>query len=68
MGAMDGTFLVTGVFIGTYLWWFTLSAGVVAIKKKMEKYSLRTIEKCFGGVLLGFSLVIFVRILIGIFH
>lgn len=68
MGAMDGTFLVTGVFIGTYLWWFTLSAGVVAIKKKIEKYSLRTIEKCFGGVLLGFSLVIFVRIFIGIFH
>ncbi|WP_255202734.1 LysE family transporter [Acutalibacter muris] len=56
MGPLDGALLVTGVFIGTYIWWFTLSAGVVALKKKMEKYSLRTIEMCFGGVLLGFSL------------
>ncbi len=61
MKPLDGTLLVTGVFIGTYLWWFALSAGVVAIKKRMKKYSLRTIEKCFGVVLLGFSLVIFVR-------
>ena len=68
MGPPDGTFLVTGVFIGTYLWWFTLSAGVVAIKKRMKKYSLQTIERCFGVVLLGFSLVIFVRTLIEIFH
>ncbi len=56
MGPLDGALLVTEVFIGTHIWWFTLSAGVVALKKKMEKYSLRTIEKCFGGVLLGFSL------------
>lgn len=61
MAPLDGFLLVTGVFTGTYMWWFTLSAGVVAIKKRMKKYSPRTIEKCFGVVLLGFSLVIFVR-------
>lgn len=61
MAPVDGFLLVTGVFIGTYIWWIALSAGVVAIKKRMKKYSLRTIEKCFGVVLLGFSLVIFVR-------
>lgn len=61
MAPLDGFLLVTGVFTGTYIWWTALSAGVVAIKKRMKKYSLRTIEKCFGVVLLGFSLVIFVR-------
>lgn len=61
MAPLDGFLLVTGVFTGTYIWWTALSAGVVAIKKRMKKYSLRTIEKCFGIVLLGFSLVIFVR-------
>lgn len=61
MAPLDGFLLVTGVFTGTYIWWTALSAGVVAIKKRMNKYRLRTIEKCFGIVLLGFSLVIFVR-------
>ena len=61
MGPVDGALLVAGVFTGTYLWWFALSAGVVAIRKRMKKYSLRTIEKCFGVVLLGFSLVVFAR-------
>ena len=61
MDPLDGFLLVAGVFTGTYIWWTALSAGVVAIKKRMKKYSLRTIEKCFGGVLLGFSLVVFVR-------
>lgn len=61
MAPLDGFRLVTGVFTGTYIWWTALSAGVVAIKKRMKRYSLRTIEKCFGVVLLGFSLVVFVR-------
>ena len=60
-GPVDGALLVAGVFTGTYLWWFALSAGVVAIRKRMKKYGLRTIEKCFGIVLLGFSLVVFAR-------
>lgn len=61
MAPLDGALLVAGVFTGTYIWWFALSTGVVTIKKRMKKYSLRTIEKCFGGVLLGFSLVVFAR-------
>lgn len=61
MVPLDGALLVAGVFTGTYIWWFALSTGVVTIKKRMKKYSLRTIEKCFGGVLLGFSLVVFAR-------
>lgn len=68
MVPLDGFLLVTGVFTGTYIWWTALSAGVAAIKKRMKKYSLRTIEKCFGVVLLGFSLVIFVRAVMGVFQ
>ena len=68
MAPLEGFLLVTGVFAGTYIWWTALSAGVVAIKKRMKKYSLRTIEKCFGVVLLGFSLVIFIRAVMGVFQ
>ena len=68
MAPLDGFLLVTGVFTGTYIWWTALSAGVAAIKKRMKKYSLRTIEKCFGVVLLGFSLVIFVRAAMEVFQ
>lgn len=54
----DSILLVCGVFTGTYIWWTTLSASVVQIKKRTEKYSLRKIERGFGVVLIIFSLVV----------
>lgn len=63
----DGVLLAAGVFIGTYFWWTALSVGVMQIKKRMKKYDLRVIEKCFGAVLLGLSFVIAVRTVMGVF-
>ena len=59
----DGILLVCGVFVGTYIWWTALSAGVMQIKKRTRKYSLRKIERGFGVVLILFSAVVFVRTL-----
>lgn len=33
-GAFDGIGLVSGVFLGTYIWWTALSGATRAIKKK----------------------------------
>lgn len=57
----DGTLLVCGVFIGTYIWWGTLSMATCTIKKKMKSDSFRFMNRVFGGVLTAFGLVILVR-------
>lgn len=60
----DGASLVCGVFIGTYLWWGTLSAATCAIKKKTGRRSFQAMNKVFGGVLTLFGAVVFLRLLL----
>lgn len=55
----DGIALVCGVFIGTYLWWGTLSAATCALKKKTGNRSFRAMNKVFGGILTLFGAVVF---------
>ena len=56
-----GIWLVCGVFIGTYLWWITLSTAVSIIKKKTENHSFRYMNKIFGTILLFFGIVVFIK-------
>lgn len=60
-GLVDGTLLVCGVFIGTYIWWGTLSMATCTIKKKIKSDSFRYMNRVFGGVLTALGLVILVR-------
>lgn len=62
-GVLQGIQLVAGVFIGTLIWWWILSAGVVLIKKKTEKYSFRHMNQIFGTILILFGIVVFIRTL-----
>lgn len=59
---LDGVGLVCGVFVGTYLWWGTLSGATCAIKKKTANRSFRYINKVFGGILIAFGTVVFLRL------
>lgn len=61
-GLLDGIGLVCGVFIGTYIWWTTLSAATCAIKKKAGSRSFRYMNKVFGGILTVFGAVVFLRL------
>lgn len=61
MGMWAGIQLVCGVFLGTYLWWGGLSAGVTLLKKKIKPGSFGKANRIFGVILVGFSLVIFIR-------
>lgn len=59
---ISGALLVAGVFIGTNIWWSALSGAVSLVKKKTGKSGFPYMNKCFGGLLIVFSAVIFVKI------
>jgi len=50
--------LVFGVFAGSALWWFSLSAGVSLFRAKLSSRHLRWINRASGLVICGFGLVI----------
>lgn len=54
----EGIGLVTGVFVGTYLWWGILSLAVSWLKKKTKKLEVVAVNKMFGCILVLFAIVI----------
>lgn len=60
---IQGIILVCGVFIGTYIWWGTLTTVTHIVKKKTEKFSFRSINRIFGGILSLFGIIILLRLL-----
>lgn len=61
IGFSGGVQLVAGVFIGTYIWWGSLSAVVDLIKKKTGNCSLNRANKVFGVILMLFGIVVFIK-------
>lgn len=59
----DGISLVCGVFIGTYIWWGTISAATCAVRMKTEKRGFFCMNQVFGAVLALFGIVVFLRTL-----
>ncbi|MGK7889205.1 MAG: LysE family translocator [Leptolyngbyaceae cyanobacterium] len=49
--------LVFGVFIGSALWWLTLSSGVGLVRDRLSSISLRWINRASGVVITAFGLV-----------
>lgn len=58
---IDGILLVAGVFMGTYIWWGSLSAAVNLIKKKTASCSFRYMNKIFGTILILFAAVVVIK-------
>ena len=58
----QGIRLVTGVFIGTFLWWWILSASVVQLKKKTGNHSYRYMNQTFGMILILIGAVIYLKV------
>ena len=61
MGFPFGIQLVTGVFLGTYLWWGILSIGTGTLKKRIKNDSIKIMNKVFGIILIIFGSVILVK-------
>lgn len=60
----QGLWLVIGVFLGTYFWWGSLTALTCGIKRKAARFQVRTMNRIFGGVLCGFGILIFIRMIL----
>lgn len=64
VGRVHGLQLVGGVFVGTYIWWSVLSAGVCLLKKKAKMINLLKVNRGFGIILMLFGAAVFIRALI----
>lgn len=60
-GVLNGSLLVIGIFIGTYIWWGTLSGAVCLIKRKTGNRGLPYMNKIFGVILILFAVVILAK-------
>lgn len=63
-GLLQGFMLVCGVFIGTDIWWGTLTAITNIIKKKTRKFSFHYMNRIFGTVLCLFGAVVLLRLIV----
>jgi len=61
---IQGIYLVSGVFLGTYLWWTALSVIVGILKGRQKKDHLQIMNRIFGVILCLFGMVVFIRIII----
>ena len=50
--------LVLGVFIGSALWWFMLSAGVGLFRASFNPHRLRWVNRISGVIIIGFGLLV----------
>jgi threonine/homoserine/homoserine lactone efflux protein len=50
--------LVSGVFVGSALWWLTLSSGAAVLRKKLTPAWSQWINRISGLVITGFGLLI----------
>lgn len=62
-GLLPGIMLVSGVFIGTYIWWGTLTTITNILKKKTRKFSFRYMNLIFGTALCLFGAVVLLRLI-----
>jgi threonine/homoserine/homoserine lactone efflux protein len=50
------TKLVSGVFVGSALWWLLLSSGVGLFRSRINSHWLRAINRLSGGLLFAFGI------------
>ena len=57
IGVIGASTLVTGVFLGSTVWWLGLSAGVGALRHRVGPHFLMWINRVSGILILGFGIV-----------
>lgn len=51
----NATWLVSGVFVGSTLWWLILSFSVALFRSRMTPHWMRRINQLSGAIMLGFA-------------
>ena len=59
----DAALLVTGIFLGSSLWWLILSEGVTSFRKKVGKKTMSWINRTAGFVIVTFGLAALASVL-----
>lgn len=59
MNAFHGILLVSGVLLGTLLWWLTLSGVAVRLRERAVKHRTM-LNRIFGSLLILFGFIIFI--------
>ncbi|HEY9733761.1 MAG TPA: LysE family transporter [Drouetiella sp.] len=54
--SLDALYVVSGVFLGSALWWLTLSAGVARFSRWLTPGGMTFINCCSGAIIAGFGL------------
>jgi threonine/homoserine/homoserine lactone efflux protein len=54
--------LVIGVFVGSAIWWLTLSAGVSLVRNRVNASWMRAVNRTSGSVLFAFGIYAFLRL------
>ena len=62
-GVIYSIILVTGVFIGTFIWWIILTSVTKIIKKKYNLKVFNRINKIFGIIMISFGVILFIKII-----
>ena len=62
-GYHDGMLLVSGVFLGSAIWWLFLSNGVGLFRAWFNGPRLRWVNRFSGGIIAGFGFLAFVSLL-----
>jgi threonine/homoserine/homoserine lactone efflux protein len=62
--AEQSMLLVLGVFLGSSLWWLTLTTGVNLVRQRLSGPILRWINQGAGLVILGFGVAIVLQVLL----
>jgi threonine/homoserine/homoserine lactone efflux protein len=57
--------LVLGVFLGSALWWFTLSGGVGFFREKFNADAMQWVNRISGAIIIAFGVVALVSIFVG---
>ena len=60
---VSAVLLVSGVFTGSALWWFTLSSSVSLIRSKIDQHKLQWINRISGTILAGIGIFILVSLI-----
>lgn len=62
----QGVLLVCGVFLGTCLWWWVLTAAANYVKRRAERFRFQQMNRIFGTLLCLFGLAVFVQMIAAI--
>lgn len=54
--SIDALYVVSGVFLGSALWWLTLSTGVSRFSRLLTPKGMSIINYCSGAIIAGFGL------------